>query len=256
MISSLIGSALAASATIARGQEIKRQKEAEAAQLEQERFQRKIQTMEAHNDILDQYDDAVETNESLFAFMNRDDDNSLRAFRESQEALAGEDTKRIDFKGVAEREQLRLRRLSALRAGDAALRASQISAAWTFNGGGEIQSGEELLCQSGLEFDDGTPIGNSIAFCGNATETQEVSSRSPNTFLMYDMGGNVWEWAHDEYVDDLGNGVETDPVGVGNGSWVIRGGSYLSKPRDVRSATRDEENAARDDLGFRLVISQ
>ena len=58
----LIGSALAASATIARGQEIKRQKEAEAAQLEQERFQRKIQTMEAHNDILDQYDDAVETN--------------------------------------------------------------------------------------------------------------------------------------------------------------------------------------------------
>ena len=124
----LIGSVLAASATIAKGEEIKRQKEAEAAQLEQERFQRKIQTMEAHNDILDQYDDAVETNESLFAFMNRDDDNSLRKFRESQEALAGEDTKRIDFKGVAQREQLRLRRLSALRAGDAALRASQISA--------------------------------------------------------------------------------------------------------------------------------
>ncbi|BCV04211.1 MAG: hypothetical protein CM15mV81_150 [uncultured marine virus] len=43
----------------------------------------------------------------------------LRKFRESQEALAGEDTKRIDFKGVAEREQLRLRKLSALRAGDA-----------------------------------------------------------------------------------------------------------------------------------------
>jgi hypothetical protein len=67
--------------------------------------------------------------------MNRDDDNSLRAFRESQEAIAGEDTKRIDFKGVAEREQLRLRKLSALRAGDAALRASQLSALATVASG-------------------------------------------------------------------------------------------------------------------------
>jgi len=131
----LIGSALAASATIAKGQEVKRQKEAEAAQLEQERFQRKIQTMEAHNDILDEYDDAVEVNESLFGFMNRDDDNSIKAFRESQEAIAGEDTKRIDFKGVAEREQLRLRKLSALRAGDAAVRASQMSALSTLASG-------------------------------------------------------------------------------------------------------------------------
>tara|TARA_X000001388_G_C2232603_1_gene123788 strand:+ start:1671 stop:2108 length:438 start_codon:yes stop_codon:yes gene_type:complete len=130
-----IGSILSASATVAKGEEIKRQKEAEAAQLEQERFQRKIQTMEAHNDILDEFDDAVEVNESLFGFMNRDDDNSLRAFRESQEAIAGEDTKRIDFKGVAEREQLRLRKLSALRAGDAALRASQMSALATVASG-------------------------------------------------------------------------------------------------------------------------
>ena len=55
-----IGSVLSASATVARGQEIKRQKEAEAAQIEQERFQRKIQTMEAHNDILDQLEEAEE----------------------------------------------------------------------------------------------------------------------------------------------------------------------------------------------------
>ena len=64
-----IGSILSASATIAQGQEIKRQKEAEAAQIEPERFQRKIQTMEAHNDILDQLEDAEEANESLFGFI-------------------------------------------------------------------------------------------------------------------------------------------------------------------------------------------
>ncbi len=122
------GSLLSASATIAQGKEQKRQKEMEAAQLEQERFQRKIQTMEAHNDILDQLDEAEEVNEAQFAFMNRDDDRSLKAFKDSQKSLASSDIKRMDFQGLAQMEQLRLRRLGALRAGDAALRASQMTA--------------------------------------------------------------------------------------------------------------------------------
>ena len=91
--------------------------------------------MQQHNDLQAELDRIEDINTATFDFMNRDDDNSLRAFRESQEALAGEDTKRIDFKGVAEREQLRLRKLSALRAGDAALRASQISALATVASG-------------------------------------------------------------------------------------------------------------------------
>ena len=126
-----IGSILSASATIAQGQEIKRQKEAEAAQIEQERFQRKIQTMEAHNDILDQLEDAEEANESLFGFMNRDDDRSLSAFKASQRDLASSDLRRIGFKGLAEREQLRLRKLSALRAGESAVQTANLRAAST-----------------------------------------------------------------------------------------------------------------------------
>ena len=129
------GSLVSASATIARGKEIKRQKEMEAAQLEQERMQRKIQTMEAHNDILDQLDEAEEVNEAQFGFINRDDDRSLKAFNESQKSLASSDIKRLDFQGLAQMEQLRLRRLGALRAGDAALRASQVSALSTIVGG-------------------------------------------------------------------------------------------------------------------------
>jgi len=129
------GSLLSASATIAQGKEMKRQKEMEAAQLEQERVQRKIQTMEAHNDILDQLDDAEEVNEAQFAFMNRDDDRSLKAFKDSQKSLASSDIKRLDFQGLAQMEQLRLRRLGALRAGDAALRASQMTALSTVVGG-------------------------------------------------------------------------------------------------------------------------
>ena len=129
------GSLLSASATLAQGKEMKRQKEMEAAQLEQERVQRKIQTMEAHNDILDQLDEAEEVNEAQFAFMNRDDDRSLKAFKDSQKSLASSDVKRLDFQGLAQMEQLRLRRLGALRAGDAALRASQMTALSTVVGG-------------------------------------------------------------------------------------------------------------------------
>ena len=126
-----IGSVLSASATVARGQEIKRQKEAEAAQIEQERFQRKIQTMEAHNDILDQLEEAEEQNEALYGFMNRDDDNSLNAFRKSQKDLANSDVKRVGFKGLAEQEQLRLRKLNTLRAGESAVRVAGLQAAST-----------------------------------------------------------------------------------------------------------------------------
>ena len=126
-----IGSVLSASATVARGQEIKRQKEAEAAQIEQERFQRKIQTMEAHNDILDQLEEAEEQNEALYGFMNRDDDNSLNAFRRSQKDLSNSDLKRVGFKGLAEQEQLRLRKLNTLRAGESAVRVAGLQAAST-----------------------------------------------------------------------------------------------------------------------------
>ena len=53
----------------------------------------------------------------------------------SQKSLASSDIKRLDFQGLAQMEQLRLRRLGALRAGDAALRASQVSALSTSVGG-------------------------------------------------------------------------------------------------------------------------
>ena len=76
-------------------------------------------------------------------------------------------------------------------------------------------------------------------------------------FGLCDMSGNVWEWTHDGYTSDLGDQVYTDPVTTGNGtSWVIRGGSYLSMPKEIRAAARSEESGARSDVGFRLAISQ
>ena len=137
-----------------------------------------------------------------------------------------------------------------------AYRGLQSSAIWTYNGGGGIQSGQSLSCLSTLDLDDGTPIGDGIHFCGNSTETQEVATLVPNSFSLYDMGGNVWEWVHDEYVFDLGNLIYVDPVSYGSGSsWVIRGGSFDSQPKDVRASSRTEESSSREDLGFRLAIT-
>jgi hypothetical protein len=63
--------------------------------------------------------------------MNRDDDNSLNAFRRSQKDLANSDLKRVGFKGLAEQEQLRLRKLNTLRAGESAVRVAGLQAAST-----------------------------------------------------------------------------------------------------------------------------
>ena len=66
----VVSSVLSASAAIAQGKEIKAQKEAEARQIEQERQQTIINTMQKHNDRLQEFDNAMDINESLFAFMN------------------------------------------------------------------------------------------------------------------------------------------------------------------------------------------
>jgi hypothetical protein len=71
-IMALASSALSARAAIARGKEIRSQKEAEAQQIEQEREQTKINTMQKHNDRLTELDNAMDINDSLFAFMNID----------------------------------------------------------------------------------------------------------------------------------------------------------------------------------------
>ena len=65
-----------------------------------------------------------------------------------------------------------------------------------------------------------------------------VGSYRPNAFGLYDVLGNVWEW-----VDDCSNpGYEGAPMDgspkyTGDCGWrVLRGGSSLSEPDDLRSA--------------------
>ena len=87
-------------------------------------------------------------------------------------------------------------------------------------------------------------------------QTTDVGSFPPNDFGLYDMHGNVWEWVADTYHDNY-NGAPTDGSAWNSGGSVrvLRGGSWGSGPRSVRSAVRSDVGPAyrSDFIGFRVA---
>ena len=65
-----------------------------------------------------------------------------------------------------------------------------------------------------------------------------VGQKTPNSFGLYDMLGNVWEWVGDRYGDYPG-GALTDPTGPSRGSnRVVRGCGWINCARFCRSSFR------------------
>jgi formylglycine-generating enzyme required for sulfatase activity len=80
----------------------------------------------------------------------------------------------------------------------------------------------------------------------------------PNAFGLYDMHGNVWEWVQDYYHDNYQGGPTDGSAWESGGkkeSRVLRGGSWLNSPSNLRSAIRirDAPDIRFSRLGFRLA---
>lgn len=87
-----------------------------------------------------------------------------------------------------------------------------------------------------------------------------VGSFEPNSFGLYDMHGNVWEWCLDWWAKSPEESV--DPVGPAAGQYrVRRGGSFYDTPRVCRSSWRnpcyyyDAPSWSNNTTGFRLCLS-
>jgi formylglycine-generating enzyme required for sulfatase activity len=99
-----------------------------------------------------------------------------------------------------------------------------------------------------------------VYYVNSPSRTQPVGSKKPNGLGLYDLSGNVWEWVEDCWHENY-QGASTDgsarrqPDGGDCGARVIRGGSWLNAPEDLRASARDRgpADSRSGGIGFRLV---
>jgi formylglycine-generating enzyme required for sulfatase activity len=108
---------------------------------------------------------------------------------------------------------------------------------------------------------DGTPH-NGVYGCGvfgeYRQETTEVGQFPANSFGLYDMHGNVWEWCEDDWHSNYEGASNDDSAWVESyrvsSNRLMRGGSWESDPEFCRSACRGNGSFdSRDSsIGFRV----
>ena len=100
-----------------------------------------------------------------------------------------------------------------------------------------------------------------LANCSDSyVYTAPVASFGKNPFGLFDMLGNVWEWTQDCWHENYNNAPTDGSAWLNTNGGdcsrrVIRGGSWISDPQDLRSANRLRYGTdfAFDGVGFRIA---
>ena len=99
----------------------------------------------------------------------------------------------------------------------------------------------------------------SFANCSDGyLNTSPVGSYAPNAFGLYDMIGNLGEWVEDCSTQSYAAMRPDGTPGAGDcGKRMVRGGSWGTQPRQLRSAERIryDPTAVDDSIGIRVAKS-
>ncbi|MBL8628694.1 MAG: formylglycine-generating enzyme family protein [Rhodospirillaceae bacterium] len=120
-----------------------------------------------------------------------------------------------------------------------------------------------LACENANVYDVSAqteyPLPYPYARCkDNAADLAPVGSYKPNAFGLYDMIGNVSEWVEDCYTASYWGRAPDQRAWTWAGGCEargVRGGSWISRPADARSAKRDKAptDTRTSYIGFRVA---